>query len=90
MSAMTPERKIEAIRYAIKWVDSSEAFDSSEDQPQEDALALLEAMLLEAHMAKSVNDLTASWAELRPDLPRDVLRKEAAKEVRKAYKDAAA
>lgn len=86
---MNIERKIEAIQYALKWVECSDAFDSSEDQPREDALAMLEALLTEAEMARDVNEVVDAWAKERPDLSRNVLRKHALQEVRKIYKKAA-
>lgn len=84
--AMTNQQRIEAIEYAIKWVESSDAFDSYENEPKNNAIAILEEALRETNIRNMANNLVDRWSNEHPNIKKTMLRAEAIKAARRWYK----
>jgi hypothetical protein len=84
---MKIERKIEAIEFALNWVDAYDAFDSQgddEDKLKKDSEAYLMKILADLRFEKMVQEVAAQGRKDYPHASAEAIRKAAVKACRDA------
>ena len=86
---MKIERKIEAIEFALNWVDAYDAFDSEgddEDKLKKDTEGYLFKILADLKFEKMVQEVAAQGRKDYPNASAEAIRKAAVKACRNATK----